>query len=68
MASTGEGQVSMETFRTMVELAGLGMTGQEMEDLKPLYDLYAQYVGVVHAQEFGAEEISAAFHPDWPDQ
>ena len=68
MTSSSEGPVSMDTFKTMIGLAGLGMSDQEIEDLKPLYDLYALNVSVVHAQEFGAEEISAAFHPDWPDQ
>jgi hypothetical protein len=59
-------QVSLERFTTMTELAGLGMTAQEIEELKPLYDLYARYVGIVHSVEFGAVEIGVTFHPDWP--
>ena len=66
MASTSEGQVSMDTFKTMIEIAGLGMTDQETEHLKPLYDLYARYVTTVHSVELGAEEVAAVFHPEWP--
>jgi hypothetical protein len=66
MASTSEGQVSMDTFKTMIEIAGLGMTEQEIENLKPLYDLYAKYVATVHSVEHGAEEVAAVFHPEWP--
>jgi hypothetical protein len=66
MASTSEGQVSMDTFKTMIEIAGLGMTEQEIENLKPLYDLYAKYVTTVHSVEHGAEEVAAVFHPEWP--
>ena len=66
MASTNQGQVSMEHFRMMIEVAGLGMTDQEIEELKPLYDLYAQYVTTVHSVELGAVEVAATFHPEWP--
>lgn len=66
MASTEGHQVSLEQFKTMTELAGLGMTPEEIEQLKPLYDLYARYIDIVHSVEFGAEEIGVTFHPDWP--
>ena len=66
MASADGNQVSLENFKTMTELAGLGMTTQEIEELKPLYDLYARYIGIVHSVEFGAVEIGVTFHPDWP--
>ena len=66
MASAGNSRVSMDQFKTMTELAGLGMTNEEIEQLKPLYDLYAQYINVVHSVELGAEEIGVTFHPDWP--
>ena len=65
MASADGNQVSFENFKTMTELAGLGMTTQEIEELKPLYDLYARYIGIVHSVEFGAVEIGVTFHPDW---
>ena len=66
MASTGGNQVSLDLFKTMTELAGLGMSAEEIEQLKPLYDLYDRYIDVVHSVEFGAVEIGVTFHPDWP--
>jgi Asp-tRNA(Asn)/Glu-tRNA(Gln) amidotransferase C subunit len=59
-------QVSLEVFRTIADLAGLGLSQQELEELKPLYDLYLEYIEQLHALDLGAEEIVVEFHPDWP--
>lgn len=59
--------VSMEKFKTMAELAGLNMTDQELEELKPLADLHFQYSSQLHAIDLDAEEIAVSFAPDWPD-
>ena len=59
-------EVSMEEFRFMADRAGLGLTDQELEDLKPIYDLYAAYAAQLHDINFGAEEMVVEFHPDWP--
>ncbi len=58
-------EVSLETFKTMADLAGLGMSQAELEELKPLYDLYLQYVNQLHSIDYGAEEIALSFEPDW---
>jgi Asp-tRNA(Asn)/Glu-tRNA(Gln) amidotransferase C subunit len=59
-------QVSLEVFRTIADLAGLGLSQHELEELKPLYDLYLEYIEQLHALDLGAEEIVVEFHPDWP--
>ena len=66
MSSADEPGVSFEEFRLMAERAGLGMTVQELENLKPLYDLYSQYTEILHSIDLGAEEMGMTFHPDWP--
>ena len=66
MSSAGNQEVSIEAFRLMTEQAGLGLNQQEVNELKPLYDLYLQYVNQLHSIDFQAEEIALAFHPDWP--
>ena len=66
MSSDKEPGVTVEEFRLMAERAGLGMTDQELEELKPLYDLYAQHAAILHSIDLGAEEIGMTFHPDWP--
>ena len=61
-----QGEVSMEEFRQMAERAGLGLTEQDLEDVKPIYELYAAYAAQLHDINFGAEEMVVQFHPDWP--
>lgn len=59
-------EISIEEFRLMSEQAGLGLNQQELDELKPLYDLYFEYIKQLHSIDFQAEEIALAFHPDWP--
>ena len=59
--------VSMEELKTMADLAGLGMDDQELEELKPIYDLYAEYARQLHTIDFGATEMVVEFRPDWPE-
>ena len=63
--SESEG-ASLEQLRSMSQQAGLGMSDRELEELKPLYDLYLEYIRKVHSIDLQAEEIGVAFHPDWP--
>ena len=56
----------MEEFRFMADRAGLGLSAEELEELKPIYDLYAAYAAQLHDINFGAEEMVVEFHPDWP--
>ena len=64
MAETSD--VSMEEFRFMADRAGLGLSDQELEELKPIYDLYAAYAAQLHTINYGSEEMVVEFHPDWP--
>ena len=61
-----QGEVSMGEFRMMVDRAGLGLSDQELEELKPIYELYAAYAAQLHDINFGAEEMVVEFHPNWP--
>ncbi len=60
-------EVPMDEFRQMAERAGLGLGEKDLEELKPIYDLYAAYAAQLHDINFGAEEMVVAFHPDWPE-
>ncbi len=68
MATPGGEAVTLEEFRQMTQRAGLGMTPEEVADLKPLYELYAQYIDVLHSIDLQSEEIGVTFHPDWPPE
>ncbi len=65
MSSIRGQEVSLETFKTMADQAGLGMSQSELEELKPLYDLYLRYISQLHSIDLDAEEIALSFEPDW---
>ena len=58
--------VTPEEFKLMSDRAGLGMSQEELDHLKPLYDLYALYLQQIHSIDLGAEDMGVAFHPEWP--
>lgn len=60
--------ISIDELQQMADRAGLGMSRQEVEELKPIYDMYASYALQLHYIDFGAEEMVVEFHPDWPDE
>ena len=64
MADSAE--TSMEEFKMLADRAGLGMSQEELDALKPIYDVYAAYARELHTLSFGAEEMVVEFHPDWP--
>ena len=66
MSTTGDPEVSMEAFKLMTEQAGLGLSQQELEELKPLYDLYLPSINQLHSIDFQAVEIAMSFLPGWP--
>lgn len=67
MTTPSEELVPFEEFKLMAQRAGLGMTQEELEELKPTYDLYAPYIHLLHSIDLGAEEIGVTFHPEWPE-
>ncbi len=66
MATTGREAVTSEEFKQMADRAGLGMIQEELDELRPIYELYAQYIQLLHSIDLQAEEIGVTFHPDWP--
>ena len=66
MATSRGDMVTPEEFKLMSDRAGLGMSQQELDELKPLYDMYSQYIQQLHSIDLQAEEIGLNFHPEWP--
>lgn len=58
--------VTPEEFKLMSDRAGLGMSQEELDELKPLYDLYTHYIQQLHSIDLQAEEIGMTFHSEWP--
>ena len=65
MATPSEQSVTSEEFKLMTERAGLGLSVAELEELKPVYDLYAPYIRLLHSIDLQAEDMGVAFHPEW---
>ena len=57
-------EISIEEFGLMADRAGLGMSQLELEELKPIYELYMEYIQQVHSIDFGPEEMVVEFRPD----
>ena len=64
------GEVSMDEFRVLVRTAGLGLTADEIESLKPLYDYYRSRTATLHELDLDAEDLAVVFPPEWesPEQ
>ena len=58
-------EIGMEEFKRLADHAGLGMSEDELEQLKPLYDLYMRQARLIHSVDLKAEEMAVTFRPDW---
>ena len=65
MATSGSEEISLEEFKRLADHAGLGLSQEEAEQLKPLYDLYARQLSLIHSVDLKAEEMAVMFRPDW---
>ena len=43
MTASNHSEISFDEFKQMADRAGLNMTTDELQELKPLYDLYGHY-------------------------
>ena len=57
--------ISMDAFRVLADRAGLGLTMEELESLKPMYDHFARQTAVLSELELDAEDMALRFPPDW---
>lgn len=57
--------VSMDEFRKLVNRVGLNLPEAELQELKPLYDYYADEVAALHELDLDAEDLALAFSADW---
>ena len=56
--------LSMEAFRVLVERAGMALTAEELEELKPLYDHYAANAASLHERDLGPKDMAVACSPE----
>ena len=62
---TQDNSISIDAFRVLADRAGLGLTAQELEELKPMYDHFARQTAVLSTLDLDAEDLAVRFPPEW---
>jgi hypothetical protein len=57
----GPNEISVDDFRVLVTRAGLSLSDEQIEVLRPLYDHYAGLTATIRGLELGAEDLAVAF-------
>ena len=57
--------ISIDAFRVLADRAGLGLTAQELEELKPMYDHFARQTAVLNDLDLDSEDLAVRFPPEW---
>jgi hypothetical protein len=55
------GPISTDDLRVLVTRAGMALSDEQMEAIRPLYDQYAASTAALHDLELGAEDPAVAF-------
>ena len=66
MARLPPHEVPLDKFQALVEYAGLDLGRDELEQLKKLYDLFAEQVAIIHTVDLQTKEMGITFRPEWP--
>ena len=57
--------IPLDDFRALAKRAGLALTDDELENLKPMYDHYIESIASMNALDLDAEDLAVAFSPGW---
>lgn len=57
--------ISTDDFRALAVRAGLELTDEELESLKPMYEHYLPAIERMNALELDAEDLAVSFTPGW---
>ena len=55
---------TMEQLKALAERAGMDLTQEELEELKPVYELYAEQAAQLHELDLGDGDLALTFSPD----
>ena len=66
MSTSQSDDLSLEEFKLMADRAGLGLSQQELEDLKPMFEGTLQHIRLLRSLDLQGEEMEVTFHPAWP--
>ena len=58
-------ETTLEDFRALTRRAGLDLTDDELEHLKPMYDHYLEPIALMNALDLDAEDLAVVYAPGW---
>ena len=58
-------QTTLDDFRALTRRAGLELTDDEIEHLKPMYDHYLEPIARMNALDLDAEDLAVVYSPGW---
>ena len=65
MSSSESRDISLDELRMIALRAGVSLTPEELEQMKPMHDLYSGMIHLIHSVDLGDEESGVYFKPDW---
>ena len=57
--------IPLDDFRALTQRAGLDLTDDELEHLKPMYDHYLEPIARMNALDLDAEDLAVVYSPGW---
>lgn len=57
--------ISTDEFRALALRAGMDLSDDELERLKPMYEYYIEPIARMNALDLDAEDLAVAFSPGW---
>ena len=58
-------QIPLDDFRALTKRAGLILTDDELENLKPMYDHYLESIASMNALDLDTEDLAVVYSPGW---
>ena len=58
-------ETTLDDFRALMQRAGLDLTDDELEHLKPMYDHYLEPIASMNALDLDAEDLAVVYSPGW---
>jgi len=65
MTPAGRSNVTPEEFEMLVRRAGLNLTPEEMQRLRPMYQQLAEQIAMLHDPSLSLEEPAVTFPAAW---
>ena len=66
MATSDSEHITIERFQQLVQQSGLDLTDAELDELKPLYELYLPRINLLRSIDLKAEDMAVEYNPDFP--